>query len=141
MAQRKTLNDVQVSLLRWIDQGCPETGVDGVSARISAGALRNRGFVRTSGRGQTWKATITDAGKEYLQQVDGPNPPQPRQANVSVTQQLVDEVVAAGGSLACSAQALGREWWDRLRASRAACREPWEGSAGEPFRREAGLSG
>ena len=56
-------------------------------------------MVRTSGRGSTWRATITPAGKEYLQQVDGPNPPQPRQPNVSVTQQLVDEVVAAGGAL------------------------------------------
>src|SRR5581483_7494800 len=74
-------------------------GVDGVPARISAGALRNRGLVRTSGRGPTWKATITSAGREYLQQVDGPNPPQPRHPNVSVTQQLVDEVLAAGGSL------------------------------------------
>jgi hypothetical protein len=99
MAQRKTLNDVQVGVLRWIDEGCPDDGVDGVPARISAGALRNRGLVRTSGRGPTWKATITSAGKEYLQQVDGPNPPQPRQPNVSVTQQLVDEVIAGGGSL------------------------------------------
>jgi hypothetical protein len=99
MAQRKTLNEVQVSLLRWIDKGCPETSVDGVSARISAGALRNRGLVRTSGRGETWTASITDAGKEYLRQVDGPSPLQPRQANLSVTQQLVDEVVGAGGSL------------------------------------------
>lgn len=99
MAQRKTLNEVQVGVLRWIAEGCPNNGVDGVPARISAGALRNRGLVRTTGRGPRWKATITSAGKEYLQQVDGPNPPQPRQPNVSVTQQLVDEVRAAGGSL------------------------------------------
>lgn len=38
-------------------------------------------------------------GKQYLQEVDGPNPPLPRQPNASVTQQLVDELVAAGGSL------------------------------------------
>jgi hypothetical protein len=99
MAQRKTLNEVQVAVLRWVSDGCPATGVDGISTRISAGALRNRGLVRTSGRGPTWKAAITSAGKEYLQQVDGPNPPLPRQPNVSVTQQLVDDVIAAGGSL------------------------------------------
>src|SRR5207245_2684145 len=58
-----------------------------------------RGLVRTSGRGLTWKATITAAGKEYLERVEGSNPPLPRQPNVSVTQQLVDDVVAAGGSL------------------------------------------
>lgn len=72
---------------------------DEVSARISAAALRNRGLVKTSGHGPTWKATITPAGTDYLRQVDSPNPPQPRQANVSVTQQLVDDVIAAGGSL------------------------------------------
>jgi hypothetical protein len=99
MAQRNTLNEVQVAVLRWVGEGCPDNGVDCVSARISAGALRNRGLVRTSGRGPTWKASITAAGRDYLQQVDGPNPPLPRQPNVSVTQQLVEDVVAAGGSL------------------------------------------
>jgi hypothetical protein len=99
MAQRATLNEVLVAVLRWIHEGCPDNGVDGVSSRISAGALRNCGLVRTSGRGPRWKAAITAAGKEYLQQVDGPNPPLPRQPNVSVTQQLVDDVIEAGGSL------------------------------------------
>src|SRR5581483_2969071 len=99
MAQRKTLNEAQVAVLRWISEGCPDNGIDGIPARITAGALRNRGLVRTSGRGPAWKAVITPAGSEYLRQVDGPNPPQPRQANVSVTQQLVDDVIAAGGSL------------------------------------------
>jgi hypothetical protein len=100
MAQRKTLNERQVAALRWVRDGCLE-GVmaDVISARISAAALRNRGLVRTSGRGRTWAARITSAGEEYLQHVDGPCPPVPRQPNVSVTQQLVDDVVAAGGSL------------------------------------------
>ena len=99
MAHRNTLNEVQVAVLRWISDGCPDNGVDGISARISAGALRNRGLVRTTGRGPTWTATITPYGKDYLQQVDSPNPPAPRQPNVSVTRQLVDDVIAAGGSL------------------------------------------
>lgn len=55
--------------------------------------------MRTFGRGSTWKATITSAGTEYLARVDGPNPPVSRQANVSVTQQLIDDITAAGGSL------------------------------------------
>lgn len=53
----------------------------------------------TSGRGPSWRAEITQAGRDYLEKVDGPNPPIPRQANASVTQQLVDEVIASGGSL------------------------------------------
>lgn len=100
MAQRKTLNEVQVDVLRWISEGCGDGVVaDDVSARISAAALRNRGLVRTSGHGPNWKAAITASGKEYLQQVDSPNPPVPRQPNVGVTQQLVEDVIAAGGSL------------------------------------------
>ena len=100
MAQRMTLNEVQVDVLRWISEGCLDGVVaDDVSARISAAALRNRGLVRTSGHGPNWQGAITAAGKDYLQQVDGPNPPLPRQPNVGVTQQLVEDVVAAGGSL------------------------------------------
>jgi hypothetical protein len=100
MAQRKTLNEVQVAVLRWISEGCPDGVVaDSASARISAAALRNRGLVRTSGRGPSWTAMITAAGTEYLRQVEGPNPPLPRQPNTSVTQQLVDDVIVAGGSL------------------------------------------
>jgi hypothetical protein len=55
--------------------------------------------VTTSGRGDTWLVKITEAGREYLDRVDGPEPPAPRQANVSVTQQLVDDVIAGNGSL------------------------------------------
>lgn len=99
MAQRKTLTEVQVDVLRWIGDGSPAGDRNTVSARISAAALRNRGMVTISGRGPTWSAAITPSGREYLQRVDGPNPPAPRQANTSVTQQLVEEVVRAGGSL------------------------------------------
>jgi hypothetical protein len=101
MAQRKTLTEQQVSLLRWIAEGCPEGVMDGMSHRVSAAALRNRGLVTISGRGSTWAAKITDAGRDYLAQLDGPNPPVPRQANRSVTQQLVDDVIAAGGVCVC----------------------------------------
>jgi hypothetical protein len=61
----------------------------------------------TSGRGGTWTAEITEAGREYLVDVDGPNPPVARQANVSVTTQLVANVIAAGGALR-----VPRKRWD-----------------------------
>lgn len=99
VAQRKTLTEKQVDLLRWIAVGCPDGVMEDDFHRISAAALRNRGLITTSGRGPTWNARITSAGTEYLARVNGPNPPIPRQANVSVTQQLVDDVVAAGGVL------------------------------------------
>jgi hypothetical protein len=71
----------------------------GDAHRVSAAALRRRGLVTTSGRGSTWSAEVTEAGREYLAKVDSAEPPVARQANVSVTQQLVDDVIAAGGTL------------------------------------------
>jgi hypothetical protein len=99
LAQRKTLTDTQVGVLRWVGDGCPEGVMADGFHRISAAALRSHGLVRISGRGPTWKATITGAGREYLAHVDGPEPPIPRQPNGSVTQRLVDELVAAGGEM------------------------------------------
>jgi hypothetical protein len=99
VAQRKTLTEQQIALLRWIAAGCPDGEIEGDSYRVSAAALRRRGLVTTSGGGPTWSAAITSRGQEYLEKVDGPEPPIPRQGNVPVTQQLVDEVIAAGGSL------------------------------------------
>ena len=107
MAQRKTLTEGQVEVLRWIADGCPAGDAEDDFRRISAAALRNRGLVVTSGRGRTWTAEITHAGRAYIADVDGPNPPLPRQANVSVTTQLLDEVIAAGGVLR-----VPRKRWD-----------------------------
>lgn len=86
-------------MLRWVDRGCPGGVFDGTFHRISAAALRRRGLIETSGRGSHWRAQITDIGREYLARSEGPDPPKPRQANASVTQQLVDDVIASGGSL------------------------------------------
>lgn len=99
MAQRKTLTEQQVEILRWIAEGSPSGVMEGGSYRISAAALRRKGLVTISGRAAGWSARVTERGRAYLERVDGPEPPQPRQANLSVTQQLVDDVMAAGGSL------------------------------------------
>jgi hypothetical protein len=119
VAQRKTLTEKQVELLRWIASGCPAGVIEGDFYRISAAALRTRGLVTTSGRGATWKAKITTAGTDYLGKVDGPNPPIPRQANVSVTQQLIDDLIAAGGSLRVQQRYWGStdgvDWEQRVR--------------------------
>lgn len=73
--------------------------MDNDSYRISAAALRNRNLIAIAGRGPTWRASITAAGRAYLKQVDGPSPPIPRQGNTSVTQQLVEDVIASGGRM------------------------------------------
>jgi|GEM_PF-1716837 len=108
MAQRKTLTEQQVELLRWIAEGSPSGVMEGDSYRISAAALRRKGLVTTSGRGAGWSAEVTDRGREYLERVDGPEPPVPRQGNASVTQRLVDDVIAAGGSLRVPRTGWGR---------------------------------
>jgi hypothetical protein len=99
MAQPKTLSEKQVELLRWISDGCPASRPGGEYYRISAAALRSRGLVTTSGRGDSWSAEVTPAGRDYLASADGPNPPKPRQPNILVTEQLVSAVIEAGGSV------------------------------------------
>jgi len=98
VAQRKALTEQQITLLRWVAAGCPNGEAEG-SYRISAAALRRRGLITTSGRGPAWSAAITPKGREYLARAGSPEPPIRRQRKVPVTQQLVDDVVAAGGSL------------------------------------------
>jgi hypothetical protein len=98
MAHPTTLNDAQSKVLEWIEAGCPPGQYEGVSHRITAAALARRGLVKVTGHGPAWKAAVTGDGKAYLEQMRSPNPPTPRQANASVTQQLVDDVVAAGGT-------------------------------------------
>lgn len=98
MAQRKTLTLAQTEILRWVGDGCPDDGSDRIGRRVSVAALRNRGLVTTNGSGDTWTATITTKGRDYLDAVDGDNPPTPRAAE-SVTESLITEIVSAGGTL------------------------------------------
>lgn len=122
------LNDKQVAVLRWIGQRCPDGVMEGYAHRVSASALRSRALVRISGRGKTWRAELTDEGSavlaslstetEPLLSTDEPptatagakaqasaeasddpaaQPHEPR--TLSKTEQLVADVIAAGGTL------------------------------------------
>src|SRR4051794_33168856 len=98
MAHRKTLNQKQIELLQWIDEGCTGDGPgEGYAYRVSAAALRSRGLVKVTGKGSRWAATITDAGRKYLNQAETAEAQAPREPNISVTQALVDQVISAGG--------------------------------------------
>jgi hypothetical protein len=100
MAHRTdALTEQQRGILKWIGDGCPAGVMPDGSHRISAAALRRRGLVRITGRGPTWAAQLTEAGREWIAGSESDDAPAPRQANVSVTQQLVDDVTVAGGSL------------------------------------------
>ena len=64
------LNATQATVLLWIAEGSPAGVMEGSAHRVSAAALRTRGFVRTSGTGKTWKAEITDAGRDWLRRLE-----------------------------------------------------------------------
>lgn len=99
MAQPTTLTQQQIDVLRWIADGCPGGVMTDWSHRISAAALRRRGLVSVTGKGATWTAQVTVGGSDYLKQLDGAEPPIVRGPNVSVTEQLMNDIVAAGGVL------------------------------------------
>lgn len=107
-------------VLRWIEDDCPVGVMEGNSCRISAAALRNRGLVKISGRGPTWSAVISDAGRAYLEQVDRQTAPLRREANGSVTEQLVKDVIDAGGSLRVPRRSYRGEGIDYERRARLA---------------------
>ena len=99
MVQRKTLTQAQLDLLQWVADGCPDGVMEGFDHHVSVAALHRRELVRTSGHGAKWQAKITAAGREYLRQSKEPDAEPPRQANVSVTEELIRNVEAAGGVL------------------------------------------
>ncbi len=72
--QHYTLNAIQVKVLQWIADGCPENVMVGSAHRVSAAALRSRGLIRIKERGRTWRASITTAGTQHLKRLDGSPP-------------------------------------------------------------------
>ena len=88
------LSQKQVDVLTWVKDGCPSGVFDGYEHRIVARGLHNRGFVTVTGRGPTWDARITDAGRTWVAA-----PPAAVLPNQSAADGLVARVVAAGGRL------------------------------------------
>jgi hypothetical protein len=62
-----TLNEAQLEVLRWVDDGCPDGVMHDHAHRISAAALRNRDLIKVRGRGKTWRAELTDKGRAQLE--------------------------------------------------------------------------
>lgn len=61
------LTELQADVLKWAYDGCP----DDVSwtanrERIAARSLASRGLLEVEGKGATWRATITKAGREWM---------------------------------------------------------------------------
>lgn len=106
------LNQKQVDVLGWIRDGCPD-GVytEGWEHRIVARALERRGLVSVGGRGPTWVASITTAGRARL---DSP----PTEVEVvpedSEADRLIADVIEAGGTLNVNAADADARPWDKL---------------------------
>lgn len=66
MRRRGRLNAQQQTVLQRVGAGDDLSGSDGVAARSSARALADRGLVAVSRRGGVWRASITAAGRHYL---------------------------------------------------------------------------
>lgn len=72
------LSERQATLLRRIGDGDDLSGADGVAQRTSARSLQNRGLVEVSRRNGSWRATVTDAGRFYLDHGHHPEDPDRR---------------------------------------------------------------
>ena len=123
------LNDRQLEVLRWIADGCRPGVMVGSTYKVSARALRDRRLVMVSKADDSWSAEVTETGRYYLKHGSFPpkgvlvDRPTPRRSHVkrqksgaapdrdpepvtaapsrkpSATEQLVADVVAAGGIL------------------------------------------
>jgi hypothetical protein len=62
------LSEKQVATLEWIREGCPDIDSETeVSRKISAASLHGRGLATVKGAGAAWRASITPAGRAWLE--------------------------------------------------------------------------
>lgn len=72
--QQREVNQRQIEVLRWIADGCPDGVMEDYPYKTTAVALRNRGLVVVSKRGE-WHASLTDIGRHYLEHGTYPGEP------------------------------------------------------------------
>ena len=90
------LSEKQIATLEWIRDDCP--AVDGeteISRKISAASLKSRGLAKVKGAGATWTASITSAGRAWLEA----HPTTVAKA-VGGSEGLIARVLASDGRLA-----------------------------------------
>jgi hypothetical protein len=104
------LSQKQVDVLEWVRDGCPD-GVyaEGWEHRIVARALERRNLVSIGGRGASWVATITAAGRAWLEA-----PPAAILSEEPDADRLISQVQEAGGSLRITATDGELRPWERL---------------------------
>lgn len=85
------LNARQLEVLDWIGEGCPDGIMTGHSHKVTARALQARRLVKISKGKHEWSASLTDAGRYYLDhgtfppsnQMKAPKPAKARQSDTS----------------------------------------------------------
>ena len=115
------LSEKQVATLEWIGDGCK--AVDGeteVSRKISAASLHARGLATVKGAGAAWKASLTLAGRAWLE-----HHPTAVAHDIGGPDGLIARVLAADGRLAIGADEEARLAYQELvRGSRNAASRP-----------------
>ena len=140
MAER-TVNARQLEVLKWIAEGCPDDVMTGDTHKVTARALQSRGLVKVSGRGASWKAHATDAGRYLIEHGEYPaghwskgraktskvatasasgEPRGPGPGRVTALRpvdQMIEDLISSGGALTVASPQ--DRYWEGLAASAA----------------------
>lgn len=79
------VNPLQVEVLRWIVDGCPDGVMKDFTYKTVTYALRARGLATVSKKGGVWAAAATEAGLYYLEHGTYPEPVQAKRPAPKVT--------------------------------------------------------
>ncbi|MFI1999605.1 hypothetical protein [Streptomyces sp. NPDC020330] len=150
----RQVNERQLSVLQWVQDGCPAGVWETSSYKSTCQALQNRGLVKVSRKAGQWSVTLTSAGQHYLAHgaypprgshppktqaaaprpqstraqespAAGQRPSPPSQLRVTFTVQLLQELAEAGGRIVKSGSGPDLEKWpSRVAAARRSGRVP-----------------
>ncbi len=98
---KQLLNERQLSVLQWVERECPDGVWETSSYKISCQALQNRGLLKVSKRQGQWSATLTSAGRHYLQHGNYP-PAQPQARRTTPVQKPTPAVPAVSTGIAAA---------------------------------------
>lgn len=62
----RQVNERQLSVLPWVEAGCPAGVWETNSYKTTCQALHNRGLVTVSRKAGQWSVALTSAGRHYL---------------------------------------------------------------------------
>lgn len=150
----RRVNERQLSVLQWVEAGCPAGVWETNSYKTTCQALHNRGLVTVSRKSGQCSVTLTSAGQHYLthgtypsrgsrpretqaaaprprsiraqeKSPTQPKPSPPSQPRVTLTEQLLQELAEAGGRIVKSGRGPDLEKWpSRVATARRSGRIP-----------------